>query len=52
MNKVGVKIKDWPFGKGERVRLTWIGEPFKQNNKWMVNAYFKGSKATRKIMLD
>jgi hypothetical protein len=52
MNKVGVKIKDWPFSKGEKVKLTWIGEPFKQNNKWMVNVYFKGSKATRKIMLD
>lgn len=52
MNKVGVKIKDWPFAKGEKVKLTWIGEPFKQNSKWMVNAYFKGSKATREIMLD
>lgn len=52
MNKVGVKIKDWPFSKGEKVKLTWIGEPFKQNNKWMVNVYFKGGKATRKIMLD
>ena len=52
MNKVRVKIKDWPFSKGEKVKLTWIGEPFKQNNKWMVNVYFKGSKATRKIMLD
>lgn len=52
MNKVNVKIKDWPFSKGERVRLTWIGEPFKYNNKWMVNAYFKGSKTTRKIILD
>jgi hypothetical protein len=52
MNKVGVKIKDWPFEKGENVKLTWIGEPFKYDNKWMVNAYFKGSKATRKIMLD
>lgn len=52
MNKVGVKIKDWPFAKGEKVKLTWIGEPFKQNNKWMLNAYFTRSKITRKIMLD
>jgi hypothetical protein len=52
MNKIGIKIKDWPFQKGEQVKLTWIGEPFKYDNKWMVNAYFKGSKATRKIMLD
>lgn len=52
MNRVGVKIKDWPFEKGEKVKLIWIGEPFKKNNKWMVNTYFKGNKATRKIMLD
>ncbi|WML36196.1 hypothetical protein [Clostridium sp. OS1-26] len=55
MRREAVKIKDWPFEKGEKVRLTWIGEPFKENNKWMVNTYFKGSKgikATRRIMLD
>ncbi|WML36200.1 Tn7-like element transposition protein TnsE [Clostridium sp. OS1-26] len=52
MRREAVKIKDWPFEKGEKVRLTWIGEPFKENNKWMVNTYFKGSKVTRRITLD
>lgn len=52
MKKVAVKIKDWPFEKGERAKLTWIGEPFKYNNKWMFYAYFKGNKYTRKIKLD
>lgn len=32
MSKAAVIIKDWPFEKGEKVKLTWIGEPFKQNN--------------------
>lgn len=52
MNKRETKIKEWPFERGERVKLIWIGEPFKQNNKWMVNSYFRGSKNTRKIMVD
>lgn len=46
-----IKIKNWPFEKEEKIKLIWIGEPFKQNNKWMVYAYFKG-KTTRKIALD
>ncbi|GAA0716363.1 hypothetical protein GCM10008905_00700 [Clostridium malenominatum] len=52
MSKAIVKIKDWPFPRGEKAKLTWIGEPFKENNKWMFYAYFKGNIATRKIMLD
>lgn len=52
MKKVAAKIKAWPFDKGEKAKLIWIGEPFKENNKWMFYAYFKGSKATRKILLD
>ncbi|KEH96793.1 hypothetical protein Z962_05915 [Clostridium botulinum C/D str. BKT12695] len=52
MGKKGVKIVKWPFEEGEKAKLIWIGEPFKQNNKWMVNTYFKGRKATKKITLD
>lgn len=52
MSKIGVKIKDWPFNKGEKARLTWIGEPYKQNNKWMLKAYFRGTKAKKEIVLD
>lgn len=52
MRKTGVKIKEWPFNKGERAKLTWIGEPFKQNNKWMFYAYFKFNKVIKKVLLD
>jgi len=52
MSKEAVVIKNWPFQKGEKVKLTWIGEPFKQSSKWMVYTYFKGARATRKITLD
>lgn len=52
MSKPAVRIKNWPFGKEEKVKLNWIGEPFKQNNKWMFYAYFKGASATRRILLD
>ena len=52
MSKEAVIIKNWPFEKGEKVKLTWIGEPFKQNNKWKVYAYFRGTSATRRIILD
>ena len=52
MIKKAVKIKNWPFNKDEKVKLTWIGEPFKQNNKWMFYAYFKGTGATKRIIMD
>ncbi|WP_029451288.1 Tn7-like element transposition protein TnsE [Clostridium algidicarnis] len=52
MSKEAVIIKNWPFSKGEKVKLTWIGEPFKHNNKWMVYAYFRSTNNTRRIMLD
>lgn len=52
MDKIATRIKEWPFEKGEKVRLTWIEEPFKQNNKWMFFAYFAKNKTTRKILLD
>lgn len=52
MGKMIVRANNWPFEKGEKAKLTWIGEPFKQNNKWMLYAYFNGSKAKRRILLD
>ncbi|RXI48180.1 hypothetical protein DP130_08805 [Clostridium tetani] len=52
MRKVAVKIEDWPFEKGDEAKLIWIGEPFKQKNKWMFYAYFKGDKLTKKVLLD
>lgn len=52
MSKISIKIKDWPFKRGEKAKLIWIGEPFKQNNKWVFYAYFRGDNSTRKAMLD
>lgn len=52
MEKLATRIKDWPFEKGEKVKLTWIEEPFKKNNKWMFYAYFENNKAKRKVLLD
>lgn len=52
MSREIVRIKNWPFQKGEKAKLIWIGEPFKKNNKWMVYAYFKVNKVTKKIILD
>lgn len=52
MSKVAVKITNWPFQREEKAKLVWIGEPFKLNNKWIVNTYFKVDKVTKKIILD
>lgn len=52
MGREKIRIKAWPFKKGEKAKLVWIGEPFKQNNKWMINAYFKGDKRTIKVLMD
>ena len=52
MSRKAVIIGNWPFLKGEKAKLIWIGEPYKYNNKWMFKAYFKGSNFTRRIQLD
>lgn len=52
MNKRAVIINNWPFEEDEKAKLIWIGEPFRDNNKWVVNAYFKGNRAKRKLKLD
>ncbi len=51
MRKDEITIK-WPFKKGERVKLSWISEPYKYNNKWMIDTYFDGECGKRKIILD
>ncbi|MEG0308347.1 MAG: hypothetical protein RR636_10410 [Clostridium sp.] len=48
MKKEVVKIKDWPFNKGEKVKLTWISEPYKYNNKWVIDTYFHGESGRKK----
>lgn len=52
MKKEIVKIKNWPFDKGEEVKLGWISEPYKRDNKWMIDAYFYGESKRRKLALD
>lgn len=52
MRKDEITIKNWPFKKGERAKLSWISEPYKYNNKWMVDTYFDGECGKRKIILD
>lgn len=51
MRKDEITIK-WPFEKRERVKLSWISEPYKYNNKWMIDTYFDGECGKRKITLD
>ncbi|WP_077706553.1 Tn7-like element transposition protein TnsE [Virgibacillus dokdonensis] len=51
MSTQQVKIK-WPFNKEENVRLIWIGDPFRYDNKIMLYAYFRSSAVTQKILLD
>lgn len=46
-----VKVK-WPFKKGEKARLIWIGDPFRYDNKIMIHAYFRAKGITEKILLD
>jgi len=52
MEKEIVKIKNWPFDKGKEVKLGWISEPYKRNNKWMIDAYFQGKSGRRRLALD
>ena len=51
MSKQQVKIK-WPFAKGEKAQLIWIGEPFRIENKMMIHTYFRARGVTEKILMD
>ncbi|NFO88595.1 hypothetical protein FDC58_15515 [Clostridium botulinum] len=52
MGKIKLKLKNWPFEKGKKAQLIWIGEPFKENNKWMIDTYFSDGKITKKVIQD
>lgn len=52
MEKEIVKIKNWPFDKGEEVKLGWISEPYKRDNKWRIDAYFQGNNGRQRLALD
>jgi hypothetical protein len=47
-----VYLKDWPFEKDEKVKLYWMDKPYKQNNKWVLDSYFKGKGDIKKLTLD
>ena len=51
MNKQQVKIT-WPFAKGEKAQLIWIGEPFRYDHKMMIKAYFRSQGRTEGILMD
>lgn len=52
MGRMQLKIKNWPFERGKKAQLIWIGEPFKFNNKWMIDTYFNDGKVTKRIVQD
>lgn len=52
LGKKNIILRNWPFKKGEKARLLWIGEPYKKDNKWMVNTYFRGDYERRRIIVD
>ena len=47
-NRKKLKLGNWPFEKGKKAKLIWIGEPFKHNNKWMIDTYFNDDESTKK----
>lgn len=47
-----LKLDNWPFEKSKKAKLIWIGEPFKYNNKWMIDTYFNDGKITKRIIQD
>ncbi|HZG10945.1 Tn7-like element transposition protein TnsE [Bacillus sp. BNPI-92] len=51
MSKQQVKIT-WPFAKGEKAQLIWIGEPFRYDHKMMIKAYFRSQGRTEGILMD
>ncbi|WP_242145413.1 MULTISPECIES: hypothetical protein [unclassified Bacillus cereus group] len=51
MSQQQVKIK-WPFAEDEKVKLIWIGDPFRQDNKIMFKSYFRTNNCTESILMD
>lgn len=51
-NRKKLKLGNWPFEKGKKAKLIWIGEPFKHNNKWMIDTYFNDGESTKRVIQD
>lgn len=47
-----LRLSNWPFEKNKKAQLVWIGEPFKQNKKWMLDTYFNDGKNTKRVIQD
>lgn len=56
MSNKDIKLKDWPFDKGVRVKLEWIGAPFRYDKKVYLPVYFSGKVndyyKTEKLIVD
>ncbi|MBN1063615.1 Tn7-like element transposition protein TnsE [Clostridium botulinum] len=51
-NRKKLKLGNWPFEKGKKAKLIWIGEPFKHINKWMIDTYFNDGESTKRVIQD
>lgn len=47
-----LKLNNWPFEKAKKAKLIWIGEPFKQGSKWMLDTYFSDGENTKRVIQD
>ena len=47
-----IRLKDWPFQKSEKVKLFWMDNPYKKDNKWVLDTYFEGRDGIKKLTLD
>ena len=52
MSNKFIRISNWKFDKDENAKLIWIGEPFKENKKWTIYAFFRSNNITKQIKLD
>lgn len=44
--------KNWPFILGENAKLYWMDKPYKLDNKWVLDVYFKCDRLIEKITVD
>ncbi|MGK4153614.1 Tn7-like element transposition protein TnsE [Kurthia gibsonii] len=56
MKSKDIKLKNWPFDQGARVKLEWIGAPFRYEKKIVLPVYFSGKVngyyTTEKLIVD
>ncbi|GGG26531.1 hypothetical protein GCM10007425_21420 [Lysinibacillus alkalisoli] len=56
MNNKDIRLKNWPFDIRARVKLEWIGAPFRYEKKMVLPVYFNGKVngyyTTEKLIVD